>query len=109
MGTLYYQSARGVFYDINNSHFTIDVGDLTFYFTSEYNLDRFTSRYEKEIIDFRKKIEKIYWNNHSLAFDELALLRLYQRIEKRGFLIYYKGLKIECPENIVFKTELVKN
>jgi YHS domain-containing protein len=106
MSTLHYQSTRGVYYDITHSHFKCEVKDLTFYFTSEYNLSRFEDRYLDEIHLFRKKIESIYWNNHSLHFDELALIRLYQRIEKRGFLIYYKGKRIECPQDIVFKTEL---
>jgi hypothetical protein len=109
MSTLYYQSARGVYFDITHSHFKCEVKDMVFYFTSEYNLSRFEDRYEDELKEFKKKVEKIYWNNHSLQFDELALVRLYQRIEKRGFLLIYKGQRIECPENIIFKTELVKN
>jgi hypothetical protein len=107
MSTLYYQSARGVYHDIHHSHFQFSVNDLTFYFTSEYNLNRFEDRYEKELVEFRKRVEQIYWNNHSLAFDELALIRLYQRIEKRGFLLSYKGNKIDCPDRITYKTELV--
>lgn len=107
--TLHYQSARGVYFDINYSHFKCDVKDLTFVFTSEFNLSRFEQRFESEIQDFREKIESIYWNNHNLVFDELALVRLYMRIEKRGFLIYYKGNRFTCPEDIAFKTVLEKN
>lgn len=106
MTTLYQQTARGVYKDIHFSRLTCEVGELKFYFTSEYNLSRFEDRYENELIEFKKKVETIYWGNHSLQFDELALIRLYLKVEKRGFLIEYKGKKIDCQENITFKTEL---
>jgi hypothetical protein len=106
MATLHYQSARGVYYDIEYSHFCVTVGELTFYFTSEFNMERFEKRYKEEIEKFNRKIESIYWNNHSLQFDELGLIRLYMKIEKRGFMLSYKGKRVKCPEDIVFKTEL---
>ena len=106
MPTLHYQSARGIYYDIQYSHFTCEVKDLVFYFTSEFNLTRFEERYLEECQVFKKKIETVYWNNHDLDFDELALIKLYMKIEKRGFLVSYKGQKIECQDNITFKTVL---
>lgn len=109
MSTLYYQTARGVYHNIEHSHFQVEVKDILFYFTSEYNMTRFQERWEREIQEFNKKIESIYWNNHDLHFDELALIRLYQKIEKRGFLIVYKGNKVNCPDNISFKTKLSVN
>ena len=106
--TLYYQhqTARGVFKDIHYSPLKSTVGDMTFFFTSVYNLSRFEDKYEQELVEFKQKVESIYWGNHKLYFDELALIRLYMRIEKRGFLLSYKGEQIDCPENIAFKTEL---
>lgn len=107
MATLHYQSARGVYFDIKHSHFTCEVGEFVFYFTSEFNWSRFKDKYEQELIDFKKRVETIYWGNHTLFFDELALIRLYMKLEKRGFLVSYKGELIDCPDNIAFKTELI--
>jgi hypothetical protein len=109
MTVLYYQSARGVYHDIKHSHFICEVDDFLFYFTSEYNMNRFKDRYQDEVKEFNKKIERVYKNNHHLIFNELALIRLYQKIEKRGFYLFYKGELFTCPENIVFRTELTKN
>ena len=109
MPTLHYQSARGIYYDIQYSHFTCEVKDLVFYFTSEFNLTRFEERYLEEIEEFNQKINRLYWNNHDLKFDELALIRFYMKIEKRGFLISYKGEKITCQESITFKIAMKMN
>lgn len=107
MATLHYQSARGVYFDIQYSHFRSTVGDFEFYFTSEFNMNKFNSLVDKEIEEFNRRVNSMYRNNHNLDFQELGLIRLYKRIEKRGFLLFYKGNKVDCPENIVFKTELV--
>lgn len=107
MATLHYQSQRGVYYDIKDSRFRYKLGEFEFYFTSEWNLNRFALGAEIEIGEFNRRVNSMYKNNHDLKFDELGLIRYYMRIEKRGFLLFYKGQKVDCQDNITFKTELV--
>lgn len=101
------RTIRGVYKIIEKSPLQVAVGDFTFYFTSDFNYTRFKERYQEELIDFNRRAQYVYRNAHHLEFDELGLIRLYQTIEKRGFYLTYKGVPVNCPENITFKTELL--
>lgn len=75
---------------------------MEFYFSSKFNLHRFKERYVKEILDFNVSANNIYKKIYSLDFTKLALVRLYRDIEKRGFLIKYKGVEFTCLDNVQF-------
>ncbi len=79
------KSARGVYYDLVESTYKYKYKNITFYFSSQFYLNKFeTLQYDyikyinnKMRLEFGTKVD----------FTILALIKLYQRIEKRGFRV----------------------
>lgn len=74
-----------VYNDISKSPFCYDVGELVFYFSSEFNKRRFINGYQKYIEDETKKLETKY--HVSIDIDVELTIAFYKKIEKRGFRI----------------------
>lgn len=76
---------RGIYYDLDETLYSYRISDLKFYFSSKKYRDKFI----KESEEFRKletyKFENRYGTR--LLSNEYFLILLYNRIEKRGFLI----------------------
>ena len=74
-----------VYNDISKSIFSHKVGDLIFYFSSEFNKRRFVDGYLYYINDEKHKIE----NKYNIQFDmpNLLLISYYKKIEKRGYRV----------------------
>ena len=91
-------------YDLRQSphSFTYQYGDsyITYVFSSELYRGKFVERVE----DHRESLNQSLTNRFGFAFkmDKLADIRLYNTIEKRGFLIICDGVNIECPSDITF-------
>jgi len=95
----------GVMWDLNLSPFRMDVPykqrTLTFVFSSETNRKKFYDRF----IENREKINESLSNRFKLniTVDVMCDVRLYETIEKRGFLIVTEeGKKIWQKEDMVF-------
>jgi len=89
-------SLRGVYNDIKNSHYILTDGELLFFFTSEYNMNKFSEMYEENREDYKKRLDKAFKDGQVypvLMFD----VTLYKSIENRGFYIMYNN--IELSEN----------
>ena len=71
---------------------------LHFVFSSELYKNNFEARMNEN----REKIQKSLSNRFGYEFkcNILCDLVLYSKIEKRGFLVFYNGAPIECPDNI---------
>lgn len=96
------KSERGIYYNILDSDYTTNIAGITFYFTSRVYRDKFISRSLHEIRRFNARMNNIYKNKFKIDATKLALVRLYQSIEKRGFYIELKGEKITCPNNLTY-------
>ena len=72
---------------------------LEFIFSSELYKNKFLERYEGH----REQINNSLSNRFGIKIiiDDLADLRLYSTIEKRGFLIYKGLVTFECLNDIV--------
>lgn len=76
---------RGVYYDLSKSIYKFKYKELTFYFSSKFNLTRFIG---KHLIYLRSENLKI--NSHFdciFSMDYVILINLYKKIEKRGYKI----------------------
>lgn len=77
-----------IYYDIDESDIKLEYNNLVFYFSSDFNLNR----YQNKIIDFitleNYKLKAKY--NIKVDFSEMLLISYYTKIEKRGFRIYKK-------------------
>lgn len=91
-----------IFYDLSKSTYSLDVGRLRFYFSSEFYRDVFRGR----IAENRDKINASLSNRFKmkLSFDQLADLFLYQKVEKRGFRVELDGVSL-CQDNITLNGE----
>ena len=89
-------------YDFNISPHKLTVPypdeEITFIFSSNLYKEKF-----REKIDKNRDVINTSLSNRfgvEIVNDKIADLRLYQTIEKRGFLIYKGQVKIECLNNI---------
>lgn len=84
---------NGIYTDINESTYYLDVDEIRFYFSSIVYRDKFSERYEKFLQDEQKKLEIKY--NAKINCRPLMLFKLYTMIEKRGFRVYINDKEIE--------------
>jgi hypothetical protein len=92
----------GIYHNILESDYPFTIGEITFYFSSHSYRRKFMDRYRAEIMRFNESAMNIYKRQFNLVFIELAVIRLYTMIEKRGFYIILRGEPITCLENLTF-------
>ncbi len=89
---------NGIFHDIENSNYYVELNDFTFYFSSMLHLNKFLKLYKenRDILSYSlSKRFKIKIN----AFI-LSDIMTYKKVESRGFFIRYNGRLITCPEKL---------
>jgi hypothetical protein len=85
---------------VSNYYDFIEVNNIKFYFSEDKFLQRFKEKLDESVSTFNQKINRIYRYAYDIQFDDLALIRLYMSIEKRGFLLETDGVKITCLNQI---------
>lgn len=78
-----------VYNDINESTYKFDIEKLTFYFSSNFYKEKFIKEYVNFINNETIKLKVRYKCN--IKCDEMLLLLLYKKIEKRGFRVLYNN------------------
>ena len=78
-----------IYNDINESIYTFKYDDLVFYFSSQFYLEKFIKDHINFIRDETMKLKIKFKCN--IYCDEMILLLLYKKIEKRGFKVLYKN------------------
>lgn len=78
-----------VYNDLNESNYTFKYDDLVFYFSSQFYLEKFIKEHLQFIKDETMKLKIKF--KCGIYCDEMILLLLYKRIEKRGFKVTYKN------------------
>ena len=85
-------SARGIYYNLDETVYSFDYDDLKFYFSSKFYLDKFKKEYIGYLKNETLKLQSKY--KCILYADEMILLDLYKKIEKRGFRVLYNNESI---------------
>lgn len=85
--------ANIIFYELNDSPFFLRIGDFVFTFSSQLYKTKFENTYKDYINKETLKLNVKY--NTCIYADEMLLLDLYKKIEKRGFKVKYKSIEIE--------------
>lgn len=96
---------KDIFWDLEISPFTYIFNDMTFYFSAESYLNKFSQLVESEITRFTIRTNNIYKDKFNLEVQCLALIRLYTLIEKRGFYIKIREETCTCLDNLTFQIE----
>ena len=78
-----------IYNDINQSVYIFKYDDLVFYFSSQFYREKFKREYSQYLKDETMKLKIKFKCN--IYCDEMILLLLYKKIEKRGFKVLYKG------------------
>lgn len=78
-----------IYYNLDESHIKFKYNQFTFYFSSEFYYKKFKKLYPNYIKTETEKLRIKYKSN--FVFDEMLLISLYQKIEKRGFKIQYNN------------------
>jgi len=99
------QSIRGIYYDLDESDYIFKYGKLIFTFSSQFYLDKFTNEYSEYIKNETLKLNSKY--NCNIHCDEMLLIDLYKKIEKRGFKVLYN--KIPIKENYFISISIDKD
>lgn len=81
-----------VYNDINESNYTFKYDNLVFYFSSKFYQEKFIREYSDYLKDEIMKLKIKFKCN--IYCDEMILLLLYKKIEKRGFKVLYKGREL---------------
>lgn len=90
-----------IYNDINESTYTFKYDDLVFYFSSQFYQEKFTREYSRFLKDETMKLKIKFKCN--IYCDEMILLLLYKKIEKRGFKVLYKNNELSENYYIYFK------
>lgn len=85
-----------VYKDINESDYSFRYDEIEFYFSSNFYKEKFIKEHRDFIHNETMKLRVKF--KCSVYADEMILLLLYKRIEKRGFRVTYKDkeLKENC-------------
>lgn len=81
-----------IYNDLNESEYFFKYDDLIFYFSSKFYLNKFKSEYINFIKEQTNKLVVKFKCN--IIGDEMMLLLLYRKIEKRGFKVTYNNVDI---------------
>ena len=81
-----------IYNDINESNYTFKYDKLVFYFSSKFYQEKFIREYSDYLKDEIMKLKIKFKCN--IYCDEMILLLLYKKIEKRGFKVLYKGKEL---------------
>lgn len=79
---------RGVYLDIYTSPLYYDFENLRFYFSSQFYVNSFTDKLYNYILEEQLKFESRYLCK--ISQKGFFAIRLYKRIEKRGFRVEIK-------------------
>lgn len=82
-----------VYNNIYESDYLFEYSNIKFYFSSKFYLEKFEREYIKFIKDETIKLKNKF--KCHIICDEMILLLLYKKIEKRGFRVLYKDLEIK--------------
>lgn len=82
-----------VFKDLDESIYFFKYNKLYFYFSSKLYLEKYIKSYIQFLKDETMKMKIKYKCN--IVADEMILLLLYKKIEKRGFKVTYNGKELK--------------
>jgi len=86
---------------INSPH-TISVGCCTFYFNTEKALLKFIEERDDVLKETNTRLMKIYKGVFNIDVEILSDVRLYHKINRRGFLVKYKDITFNSLDEIQF-------
>ena len=101
----------GIAYNLEVSphklHLGYSVENVTYIFSSNFYLTKFLKKIEQNRNEMNQALSKRYGFN--VKMDELCDIKLYSKIEKRGFLIETDKERFTCLSSITLDGEKLMN
>lgn len=91
------KTVNGVYLDINESDYIYELDGVAYYFSSEFNLNRFKDKVIDYVNNETMKLKNKYRVNCN--FDLFFQIAFYKKIEKRGYKV------VELSDNRVITKE----
>ena len=94
------KTRNGIYYNLYESPYQFRSDSLCFYFSSQFNLNRFNQQLPKRKSSIKTYLSKLF--GFEIEATHLAEVHLYAKIEKRGFLMSRetsRGLELICQIN----------
>lgn len=95
----------GVYYNLNESDFCVNIEGFTFYFSSKLYKNKFKNNVRQFIKNESEKINSKYQININL--DLYLMIAFYMKVEKRGFKIVDEQTKKEITRSAGFINQLI--
>lgn len=73
--------------------------EIDFIFSSDLYKKKFITKLMENRLSINQSLSNRF--GFTIVNDILADLKLYTTIEKRGFLLYHNGVKVECLKDII--------
>ena len=93
------KSKRGIYYNLKESEYTLNIDNFKFVFSSLFYLTLFKTNLDSYLEYEQSRLNKKI--NSNIDLKEVILLDHYKKIEKRGFLVYYKDKELKDYNFIV--------
>lgn len=93
----------GVCYDFYKTPYKVEITyydnkKLIFHFSTQNNVDRFKNKLKENRNKYNDSLTNRF--KFKITNDVLCDIKLYEKVETRGFLIFSNGVFIECLEHI---------
>ena len=90
-----------IYYNIDESDIELRYKDLVFYFSSEFNIERYRNKIIRFIEEENYKLKAKY--NVEVDLSDMLMISYYMKIEKRGFRVYKRIIDLDHNENKLIK------
>lgn len=86
---------------------TLTIGETTFFFSTEKALFSFMEKRDGQLKETNARIMKIYKDLFNIDVEILSDVRLYHKINRRGFLVKHKGVLYNSLDEIRFEMKTI--
>ena len=97
------RSKTKIYYNIKESDYMQNVGELTFYFSKTFYLEKFNEQLHDNRNEICKRLEYLY--GVKIDCNEWLDIVLYLNIEKKGFRVFKRGEPL-CQNNLILNGEI---
>lgn len=89
-----------IYYDLTESSYIYYYKDFELVFSSKLILNKFKKNVSAFVKERTLKLENYYKIKGN--FEEMLIISYYKRVEKRGFLVFYKGQELKESKFITY-------
>lgn len=99
------KTIRGVYYNLEETEYKTEKGDLTLFFSSKFYKDKFDEEVESYVNQETLK-QKIKYDQR-INIDPILYIAFYKKVEKRGFKVLYRNNRID-PNQLIHSSMIVR-